>query len=99
MHIRVVTSRASPKPKITAVQLTGELTDLYDFATHTDDSEIGYASRIQLCHAPACGRIAGEIFKITVVGDVDELSYGPGVEFDDFAGLRELWNAWIEAGH
>ncbi len=94
----VHTERATPKPKITHMELTGAVTDLYDFRTYGSDEPNGYASRIQVCYAPSCGRTAGNIFKVLVDCDVTQFTLITPVEYDNFTDLNGDWIYKIISG-
>jgi len=94
IEVTLDTVRATPKPKITAMRVTGTVTDLYDFQTMSSDEPNGYASRIQVCYAPSCGRTAGKIFNVLMNCDVAKMDLTP-LESDDLSGLRGQWNGCI----
>ena len=87
IEVTIDTERATPKPKITAMRIDGTVTDLYDFATVTTDDHLGYASRIQVCHAPSCERTAGEIFKVRISCETPRFTF-IDYDYDDFTNLR-----------
>lgn len=77
-------------PVITLIQIEGIITDLYDWPTDGGNGMIGWASRIQTCYTPSCGRTAGNIFRIKVRLDRDVPVYTP----KKYDGYDYLWNAW-----
>ncbi|MFO7871107.1 MAG: hypothetical protein R6V03_06705 [Kiritimatiellia bacterium] len=93
--IKVYTERGTTTPQIIALRVSGSVIDLYDYRTTGDDNELGWASRIQVGHAPACTRTAGEIFKVKIDYELDPLFITPSVDYNDFQELRNRWNEGI----
>ena len=77
------------RSKIKLMSVRGSVRDLYDFRTHTSDSWIGYASRIQTCYSPNIGRNAGEIFKVEIQCNayIDSIR----IDYMDYELLKYLW--------
>jgi hypothetical protein len=82
------------KPQITGISGYGNCKDFYDFRSHGQNDENGWAARLQACHVKGI-RDIGEVYSIHIDLRVPETHFWWDVYYDDLDALHNKWNDCI----
>ena len=85
----VDTVRGELYPEITRLETAGQIKDLYDWPTAVNDDYAGWIGRIQTAFDSGFGRTAGQVFRLDVILDTDEVI--PPQKYDDYGNIRSMW--------
>ena len=91
------TERSGSGALVDSIEVFGKLYDVYTIQTMGGDEPNGWGSRLQVCYASACGRTAGNIFKVRVRLEHDSSGQGQ-CSPTDVDGILNRWIGSFQTG-